>query len=335
MVHPPSLETVCAATLGAVTFPVMLAGAQLAVFKPLGITFRQGSKSASLYGGLAVLAAGFTASIATAKSFDILQSTIFKSNTEDLKIVTTRDVFLSSISSLVVFRALGGRFSSVLPSSLLRPGAFAREWLPTTRGVQYATDKEREMIQTIGRRHGCHSCGTKRRVSNFVADHQPPSKTIVGAVDTEVPSQRFYPQCNRCSRQQGGVLSSNGKFAAFNPKSIQTHPLSLRVYHTFLPLPLVFAYLYRGTKEDEEMSEQLVEVIVVNQHGREVAVQTTSKRTLHKFIHESDIEELVNNFPLRIVWQKIVQFLDSFRNAGDAFHVTLWSFMIIAACGTI
>ncbi len=333
MAHPPSPESVCAATLGALTFPVVLAGAQLAVFQPLGITLRQGSRVSSICGGLAVLTAGFTASIATAKSLEILQSTIFKSNTEGLNIITSRDVFLSSISSLVVFRALGGRFSNVLPSSLLRPGAFARDWLPTTRGMQYATDKERDMIQTIGRRYGCHSCG-KRRVSNFVADHQPPSKTIVGA--GEVLSQRFYPQCNRCSRQQGGLLSNNnGKFAALNPKSIRTHSPSLRVYHTFLPLPFVFAYLYRGTKEEEEdVSEQFVEV-VVHRQGKEVAVQTRSKRTLHKLIHESDLEELVINFPLRIVWEKIVQFLDSFRNAGDAFHVTLWSFIVIAACGTI
>ena len=240
-----------------------------------------------------------------------------------------RDLLLSSVSSVVIFRALGGRFGSVLPSHLLRPGAFAREWIPASRGMQYANEHEREIIQLLGKQHGCHSCG-RRRVSNFVCDHQPPTKLITES-EAGMLSQRFYPQCNRCSQQQGGVLNGNGRLS---PKAICTHPFSLRPYHTFIPLPLLFAYLHRGDKEQIVVPE-------VEEVPKEVAVQTAPiepevpKHTLHKLLHESDINELVSNFPLLIIWQKLVTFLDSFRNPGDAFHITLWSFLVIAAWGTL
>ena len=327
----PSPEVAGAAVAGALTFPAVLAGSQVALFKPLGLTYTQGSRSSSLLGGLAVCVAGFTASIVTAETLTLLQSSLPKSNGQTSKLgpVTATDLLLSSLSSVVVFRALGGRFGSVLPSHLLCPGAFAREWLPTSRGMQYANEKEREMIQSLGKRHGCHSCG-RRRVSSFVSDHQPPTKLVTES-ETGMLSQRLYPQCNSCSQQQGGVLRGNGKYS---PKAIRTHVSSLRPHHIFVPLPLLFAYLYRGEKER-------VEVPVVKEAPKEEAVQTVPvqqdppKHTLHKLLHESNINELVLNFPLLIIWQKLVNFLDSFRNAGDSFHLTLWSFLIIAALGTI
>ena len=328
----PAPEVVGAAVAGALTFPAVLAGSQVALFKPLGLTCSQGSKSSSLLGGLAVCAAGFTASIVTAQTLTLLQSTLPKSNSHTSKLgpVTAKDLLLSSISSVVVFRAFGGRFGSVLPSHLLRPGAFAREWLPANRGMQYANERERELIQSVGKRHGCHSCG-RRRVSSFVSDHQPPTKLIAES-ETGMLSQRLYPQCNSCSQQQGGVLRGNGKYSS---KAIRTHVSSLRPYHIFMPLPLLFAYLYRGEKER-------IEVPVVGKEApKEKAVQTVPvqpdppKHALHNLLHDSNFSELVSNFPLLILWQKLVNFLDSFRNAGDSFHITLWSFLIIAAWGTI
>ena len=66
-----------------------------------------------------------------------------------------------------------------------------------------------------------------------------------------------------------------------------------------------------------------------------MAVASLNKNSLRSFIQESDIPELVSNFPLLIVWKRAVQFLDSFKNPGDGFHIMLWAFVIVAAWGTI
>ena len=68
---------------------------------------------------------------------------------------------------------------------------------------------------------------------------------------------------------------------------------------------------------------------------RSVAVASPNKNSLRSFIQESDISELVSNFPLLIVWKRAVQFLDSFKNPGDGFHIMLWAFVIVAAWGTL
>ena len=344
----PSKEVLGSAVVGAVTFPAILAAAQTAIFKPLRLTYSQGNKAVSLYGGLSVCAAGFVASLATAKSFSLIQTTYsseesnFKQSTLS---VTGVDVLVSTVSSALIFRAVGGRFAAVLPSHLLRPGAFAIDWLPATRGAQYATAREKEVIQTFGKKYGCHSCG-KRRVTNFICDHQPPTKCVQDETISSLV-QRFYPQCNRCSLLQGGLLNGNGA-SGTSLKFIRTHPFSLRLYHTFLPLPLAVAYL-RGNTGDANRSEDTkmnardvseeIEAPIKNTEDKGVQVESTqvlpsNKRTFHTLIHESSINELVSNFPLLIVWNKVVGFLDSFRNPGDAFHVTVWAFVAIAAWGT-
>lgn len=345
----PAKEVVGSAVVGAVTFPAILAAAQTAIFKPLRLTYSQGNKATSLYGGLSVCAAGFVASLATAKTFSLIHTTFSlpENNSKQSTLsITGVDVLVSAVSSAVIFRALGGRFSAVLPSHLLRPGAFAKEWLPAIKGPRYATDKEKEVIQTFGKRYGCHSCGKKRGTS-FVCDHQPPTKCLLQNETNSNLSllQRFYPQCNRCSLLQGGLLNSNGANGT-SLKFIRTHPFRLRLYHTFLPIPLAIAYLRGNTVDTKKVEDTKVEVQNASQEseatkmkntsekGVQVVSTPSSKRTLHTLIHESDIDELVSNFPLLIVWNKLVGFLDSFRNPGDAFHVTLWAFVAIAAWGT-
>lgn len=336
--HPSSMDfssvpqMMYAGLVGGVSFPAVLASVQLAVFKPLGMTYHHGNKLASIAGGVAVFVAGFTASVTVTTTLELLQRNT-KSRTK-LKI-SRNDVLASSFSSVLIFRSLGGRFSRVLPSSLLSPGAFSRDWVPATYGMQHANTKQREAIQIIGRHHGCHSCGRKRGVANFIADHQPPSKTLVA--DSEMLSQRFFPQCENCSSQQGGLLAHTNY--ASNPAHIKPHPLSLRAYHIFLPLPLLFAYLRNGNKELNK-EPVLVAMATAVPVTTETASETTNeidsnKITLHRLIQDSNIHELVSNFPLLIVWRRLVNFVDSFRNPSDSFHVTLWSFIIIAAWGTL
>jgi len=311
------------ALAGALAFPSVLASAQVLIFKPLQLTHSP-SLTASLYGGLAVVAAGTTASIATAKAFSLLKEATPNTVAPS---ISTRDILLSALSSVVVYRALGGRYRAVLPSNLLRPGAFAADWIPASTG--YASGSEKNLIQAIGKRYGCHSCGA-RRVKSFISDHQPPTKLFNSSGD--MLSQRFYPHCSRCSAQQGGVLSkSNAK----NPRSIINHFSSIRVHHLFLPMPFLFAFAYgeatptktgSGCGQDSLVSGPKV---VLSQETQTDATPTKTTIT------GADLAELVNSFPIFILWKKMVEFLDSFGNVRDSFHITLWTFIIVAAMGTI
>ena len=126
----------------------------------------------------------------------------------------------AAIFGVATFVALGGRFWRLSPSSLANLGALAdtaRGSLPAT--LAYATRAEREMIQTLGRRFGCHSCGARPLLRgagslSFIADHQPPLASVRVAnaalwrrlLGWRV-QQRFYPQCGACSSKQAALLS--------------------------------------------------------------------------------------------------------------------------------
>ncbi|WOP51425.1 RHS repeat-associated core domain-containing protein [Xanthomonas euvesicatoria] len=84
----------------------------------------------------------------------------------------------------------------------LAPGEHAGDSIPARGPERDFTDGEREQVNEIGGKTGCHTCGTTdpgTKRGNFVPDHQPPSK----ANPSGAP-QRLYPQCLSCSRQQGG-----------------------------------------------------------------------------------------------------------------------------------
>ena len=384
----PSLaanELLASAAVGAVAFPSVLAFSQTAIFKPLKITVA--SRLSPVCGAISVTLAGFVASVSAIEACSLLQNSLRDANgeREDSKIsFSTPELVISTVSSVVVFHALGGRFSSVLPSHLFHPGAFARERIPAIRGFQLANASEKNLIRDYGKRYGCHTCG-KKQVSSFVSDHQPPSHLLRnsnssasggaspsevggkvkqlgsevssgnGVAENAVVRQFFYPQCYRCSSLQGGYLNGGG-----TAKAIITHPSSLRLYHIFLPIPFTVAYLKSRLQEEislpllKKMSTQRSGVVKhisqTSAAGRDVvekASQTpatgstvsvaspSAKASLRSIIQESDISQLVSNFPLLIVWQRAVQFLDSFKNPGDRFHIMLWAFVIVAAWGTV
>ena len=343
---------------GAVAFPVVLGLGQVAVFKPLCLT--HSSPIASLCGCAAVLTAGCVASATAVQVLSLshnwknITPSAEKPDSESRRVsetvdFDTRDLVMSAVSSAILFRAFSGRFSSVLPSHLLKPGAFAREWIPV-RSTQ-STERQRHIVRELGKTHGCHSCGT-RGVKQFHADHQPPTKihSSSGGGGGEVLSdgssslsQRLYPQCGRCSSLQGTVLahSSRNKWS-----SIRTHTLSLRAYHLFLPVPLAVAYLKSsGSTLQSNTSSHSLAPLAVEKEGRQrrqreerevrpasAPPQSESPVTLHSLFNEST---LIRDFPLLIIWNRVVYFLDSFRNAADAFHITLLAFSVIAALGTI
>ena len=324
-----SSELLATTAVGAVTFPTVLALSQSAIFKPLRITCA--SRLAPVFGGLSVSLAGFTASFAAIKAYSLIQDSLRlrgengdNSHTGKPLSFSTPELVISTVSSVVIFRALGGRFSSVLPSHLFHPGAFAVERVPALRGQQPAVASEKVLIREYGRKYGCHSCGRKR-VNMMVCDHQPPSyilrkdnnfssstfsstitgseRNAAGEVKADLPSpgsaengakvkQFFYPQCYECSSMQGGLLNGGPQ-----SKLIITHPFSLRLYHLFLPLPFTIAYL-KSTLQDEVSVPSLAKLAGVTTSGN--TLKTFSSKTA-EVAQEEKVEKSTQTPPRETV----------------------------------
>jgi DNA-directed RNA polymerase subunit RPC12/RpoP len=119
---------------------------------------------------------------------------------------------------LAAFKLLGGRFWAISPSSFTHLGSFARWSIPC--GKNYATTNQRTMVEKMGRKWGCHTCGSRMLVKRagkhkFAADHMPP-KSVADQMNKSwlrrlgpLPEVqfRFYPQCTNCSNTQGSILS--------------------------------------------------------------------------------------------------------------------------------
>ncbi|CAM9690218.1 unnamed protein product [Ascophyllum nodosum] len=133
---------------------------------------------------------------------------------------------------LVLFRALGGRFSSVAPSALHMPGAFSRFSASIPATLEYATDAKRQALAVLGKNFGCHTCGT-RAPSTYIADHMPPLKTVKLAnaalwrkLLRQTVSQRFYPQCKSCSALQSVAVRTGAttlKYHIAVPGALRAH----------------------------------------------------------------------------------------------------------------
>ncbi|EJK60234.1 hypothetical protein THAOC_19455 [Thalassiosira oceanica] len=111
---------------------------------------------------------------------------------------------------------LRSNFFSISTSSYTHKGSFARVGIPAT--MNYASPSQRIQIEKLGRRWGCHTCGSRMIFSKlstkFHGDHIPPvsvakqmsQQTWRKFLGLTVP-QKFYPQCVNCSGKQGSLLS--------------------------------------------------------------------------------------------------------------------------------
>eukprot|EP00903_Cladosiphon_okamuranus_P017321 g15959.t1 len=133
---------------------------------------------------------------------------------------------------VILFRALGGKFSSVAPSALHMPGAFSRISASLPATLEYASDAKRQALAALGKNFGCHSCGT-RAPNSFIADHMPPLKTVKLAnaklwrrALRQTMSQRFYPQCQSCSTLQSAAVRSGATTLKYHVSLA-----ALRPYH--------------------------------------------------------------------------------------------------------
>jgi hypothetical protein len=55
-------------------------------------------------------------------------------------------------------QVMGGRFASIMPSDITKPGALAFESIPA-KGENYAKASIKRELARIFRRDGCHHCG--------------------------------------------------------------------------------------------------------------------------------------------------------------------------------
>ncbi|TBU74091.1 RHS repeat domain-containing protein [Phytopseudomonas daroniae] len=86
----------------------------------------------------------------------------------------------------------------------LQPGPHAGESVPARGPSRDFTKGERDKINEIGRKTGCHTCGStdpRTTSGNHIPDHQP-----ANALNPSGGPQELYPHCLTCSRVQGGQV---------------------------------------------------------------------------------------------------------------------------------
>ena len=92
---------------------------------------------------------------------------------------------------------------------LIRPGKYAKGSIPAFKGKsRNFSANTRKVINELGNKNGCHSCGVKDQVQKWELDSG--SFTCQLSCEKRV-KQRLYPQCLKCSRKQGGRLSAIAK----------------------------------------------------------------------------------------------------------------------------
>lgn len=86
----------------------------------------------------------------------------------------------------------------------LKPGKYARRLIPARSTSSRLNKKERRVLNKIGNKYGCHTCGRRHpgtKSGNWIADHQPVSK-----LRKKGQQQRLYPYCQTCSRNKENIL---------------------------------------------------------------------------------------------------------------------------------
>ena len=94
-----------------------------------------------------------------------------------------KDVVRRTALGLSAYMVLeGGLFRTSFPSSSISLGAYANTRSTFRSSIisnsPVASESQRRRIQQLGRRFGCHQCGSRQIFSKrgFIADHMPPTK---------------------------------------------------------------------------------------------------------------------------------------------------------------
>ena len=157
------VDVAFSSALGGITFPLCLGALQSGIFRPLRITSNL-RLVGSVCGGISAFISGSTASLTFLSSIILLREvdgSFIRVLTDKLHSseptkrtsipisVCYNDVPLYGFASLVVFKLLGGKFRSVLPSNLIYPGAFARGYI-AAKGQNYASSVVKQELALLG-----------------------------------------------------------------------------------------------------------------------------------------------------------------------------------------
>ena len=155
-------DAALSSALGGITFPLCLGVLQTGLFRPLRVISNRWFIG-PVCGCISLFISGSTASLVFLSNVLLLKEikgSSIKRLTEKLHswapnrtveiAICSRDIPICGVCSLAVFKLLGGRFRSVLPSSLIHPGAFARRYIPA-KGKKYATDGVKQKLALLGK----------------------------------------------------------------------------------------------------------------------------------------------------------------------------------------
>lgn len=154
---------------------------------------------------------------------------------------SSKDIIVHSLASIIAFRVAGGSFKWICCADLFKPGPFAIDSVPALLN-QAVSAEQRRTIQSIGGKHGCHSCGMfmMRRKNRYIADHIPPSHLMRNSIrSTWTSAQRLYPHCVKCAAVQGAAVS-------WSKRTIVTPALwgNWRLAYVWLPTPVILEQIY-------------------------------------------------------------------------------------------
>lgn len=305
-----NFNALSASAVGCITFPACLGLIQKVVFAPLRMTSSM-KVVASLCGSGAVFISASVASVATITTYKQLQRT-----NED--VLSNGDLCVAGCIATIMFKALGGRFKAVLPSNLFKPGAFANQWIPA-RWEQYAAHYERHLMQQMGKKHGCHSCGTRQ--GKFIADHQPPIK-----LSSPGELLKFYPHCRKCASLQGNALSR------IQPSRVAVHThTSLRLHHLFLPYPLLIIMFKKNYTTTTTTTTTTTRSDTFNE-----AIQMASEQVVVATTVANTPLEVSNRSLTGYQWflASINEFLSQISIIGQ-FHIFVQLCIAVAAIGSL
>eukprot|EP00897_Mesotaenium_endlicherianum_P000612 jgi/Mesen1/10551/ME000083S10056 len=85
------------------------------------------------------------------------------------------EMLFHGVVGMAVFKLTNGSFRNLMPSDLRHPGALAKGSIPA-RSSSYANQTEREILEEMYKKYGCHHCGSRKHA--FHADHMPPNKIV-------------------------------------------------------------------------------------------------------------------------------------------------------------
>eukprot|EP00916_Digyalum_oweni_P001539 GHVL01002960.1.p1 GENE.GHVL01002960.1~~GHVL01002960.1.p1 ORF type:complete len:310 (-),score=74.33 GHVL01002960.1:193-1122(-) len=156
---------------------------------------------------------------------------------------STKILGIDIVLSYVLLTAAGGKMRIFFPSDVSHVGGFARRRGSFPAKLDYASKTVKCQLQVAGKKYGCHTCGVRSPRGKwadaklFICDHQPPVMWIKRRLQytpkllhpffTKLNffSQRFYPQCKRCSIAQSSAVRTS------KTKLILPHYSSWRTFH--------------------------------------------------------------------------------------------------------